>query len=120
MPLIEIGKTKEEWVLGWREVWELSFGPVGFPGGAMMKNTCLSMQETHEMQVQSLGWADLLEEEMALPTPIFLPRESYVANPDLHADHQLPGSLGNIVPTGLISRQESEEGVWGKPTTHLP
>ena len=29
------------------------------------------------MQVQSLGWADLLEEEMALPTPIFLPRESY-------------------------------------------
>ena len=42
-----------------------------------MKKTCLSMQETQEMQVQSLGWEDLLGEEMALPTPIFLPRESH-------------------------------------------
>ena len=40
----------------------------------MMKKTCLSMQETQEMQVQSLGWEDLLGEEMALPTPIFLTR----------------------------------------------
>ena len=43
----------------------------------MMKKTCLSMQETQEMQGQSLGWEDLLGEEMALPTPIFLPRESH-------------------------------------------
>ena len=65
LPLIESGKTKEEWVLGWREAWELGFGPVGFPGGAMMKKSCLSTQETQEMQVQSLGWEDLLGEEMA-------------------------------------------------------
>ena len=50
---------------------------MGFLGGTVMKKTCLSMQETQEMQVQSLGWEDLLGEEMALPTPIFLPRESH-------------------------------------------
>ena len=34
------------------------------------------MQETQEMQVQSLGREDSLKEEM-LPTPVFLPGESH-------------------------------------------
>ena len=37
-----------------------------------MQRTYLPMQETQEMQVQSLGWEDLLEEEMA-NTSVFLP-----------------------------------------------
>ena len=32
---------------------------------AQWKRICLSMQETREMRVWSLGWEDLLEEEMA-------------------------------------------------------
>ena len=31
----------------------------------MVKKICLPMQETQEIQVQSLGWADPLEEGMA-------------------------------------------------------
>ena len=48
---------------------------VGFPGGSAVKNP-LVMQET---RVQSLGWEDPLEEEMAThssilaSTPVFLP-----------------------------------------------
>ena len=34
------------------------------------------MQEIQERQVQSLGWEDPLEEEMA-PTPVFLPGKSH-------------------------------------------
>ena len=38
----------------------------GFPGGTSSKETaCLPMQETLEMQVQSLVWKDPLEEDMA-------------------------------------------------------
>ena len=36
----------------------------GFPGGSVVKNPP-AMQETQEMQVQSLGWEDPLEKEMA-------------------------------------------------------
>ena len=42
------------------------------------------MQETQEMQVQSLGGEDSLKEEM-LPTPVFLPGES-------HGQRSLAGS----------------------------
>ena len=35
---------------------------LGFPGGSVLKNLCLPMQET---QVQSLSWEDPLEKEMA-------------------------------------------------------
>ena len=38
-----------------------------FPGGAVVKNH-LPTQETQEMQVQSLGWDDPLEHEMATPS----------------------------------------------------
>ena len=38
----------------------------GFPSGASDKETRLPMQEMQEMQVQSLGQRDLLEEEMAI------------------------------------------------------
>ena len=31
----------------------------------MVKNHCLPMQETQEIQIRSLGWEDPLEEEMA-------------------------------------------------------
>ena len=37
----------------------------GFPGGASGKETaCLPTQETLEIQAQSLGWEDPLEEDM--------------------------------------------------------
>ena len=45
---------------------------VGFPGGSEGKNLS-AMQETW---VQSLGWEDPLEKEIATqPTPVFLPGE---------------------------------------------
>ena len=37
---------------------------LGFPGGSVVKNLP-AMQETQKTQVQSLGWEDPLEEEMA-------------------------------------------------------
>ena len=37
----------------------------GFPGGSVAKNLP-AMQETQETQVQSLGWEDPLEKEMAI------------------------------------------------------
>ena len=37
---------------------------VGLPGGSVMKDLP-AMQEMQEMQFQSLGWEDPLEEEMA-------------------------------------------------------
>ena len=40
-------------------------GTVGFPGGSVI--ICLPMQET---QVQSVGWEDPLEKEMATPSSI--------------------------------------------------
>ena len=43
----------------------------GFPGGTSSKETaCLPMQETLEMQVQSLGLEDTLEKEMATHSSI--------------------------------------------------
>ena len=36
---------------------------LGFPGGSVVKNP-LSVQESQETQVQSLGWKDPLEEGM--------------------------------------------------------
>ena len=41
----------------------------------MVKNLSAT-QEAQETQVQSLGWEDPLEEEMAT-IPVFLPEESY-------------------------------------------
>ena len=40
-------------------------GGVGLPWWLSSKRICLQMQETHETWVQSLGWKDPLEEEMA-------------------------------------------------------
>ena len=37
---------------------------MGFPGGSVVKNLP-AMQETQEIQLQSLGWEDSLEEGMA-------------------------------------------------------
>ena len=42
----------------------------GFPGGLAVKN----LPAMQKMQVQSLGWEESLEKEMA-PTPVFLPEE---------------------------------------------
>ena len=42
---------------------------LGVPGGAEEKNP-LSMQETQEAQVWSLGWEDPLEKEMAIHSSI--------------------------------------------------
>ena len=46
----------------------------GFPSGSAVKNPP-AMQEKQEMWVQSLGWEDTLEKEMA--TPVFLPEKSH-------------------------------------------
>ena len=44
-------------------------GFVDLPGGSAVKNLP-AMQETQEMWVQSLGWEDPLEEEMATHSSI--------------------------------------------------
>ena len=41
-----------------------------FPGGACGKRTCLPMQKTQEMQVQSLSQKDPLEEDLATHSSI--------------------------------------------------
>ena len=38
---------------------------MGFPGGTSSKRTCWPIQDTKEMQVQSLGWEDTLEKGTA-------------------------------------------------------
>ena len=43
---------------------------LGFPGGSVVKNLP-AMQETQKTQVQSLGWEDPLEGEMATHSSIF-------------------------------------------------
>ena len=48
---------------------------MGFLDGSVVKNLP-AMQETQEMQVQSLGQEDLLEEVLQ-PTPVLLPGESH-------------------------------------------
>ena len=57
----------------------------GFLGGSAIKNQP-AIQETQEMQVQSLGWEDLLEEEMATHS-IFLPGK-------FHGQRSLGGCSG--------------------------
>ena len=42
---------------------------LGFPSGSVVKNLP-AMQETQEIQIQSLGWEDPLEEEMATHSSI--------------------------------------------------
>ena len=42
---------------------------LGFPGGSRVKNLP-AIQETQEMQIQSLGQEDPLEEEMAIHSRI--------------------------------------------------
>ena len=41
----------------------------GFPCSSVVKNP-LAMQESQEMWLQSLGWEETLEKEMATPTSI--------------------------------------------------
>jgi len=43
---------------------------MGFPGGSVIKNTPASDCRTQETWVQSMGWEDPVEKEMA--TTIFL------------------------------------------------
>ena len=57
----------------------------GFLGGSAIKNQP-AIQGTQEMQVQSLGWEDLLEEEMATHS-IFLPGK-------FHGERSLVGYSG--------------------------
>ena len=51
----------------------------GFPGSPVVKNLP-EIQEPQKMQIQSLGWEDPLEKEMAA-TPVFLPGESLTEEP---------------------------------------
>ena len=52
-------------------------GPRSFPGGSVVKNPP-AVQET---QVQSLGWEDPLEEDMATHTRILAWRVSWTEEP---------------------------------------
>ena len=51
-----------------------------FPGGSVVKNPP-AMQEPQEMQVQSLGWEDSLEEEMATHSSILAWRSPWTEEP---------------------------------------
>ena len=53
---------------------------LGFQGGSAVKNLP-AMQETHEMQVQSLGWEDPLEEKMATHSSILAWRIPWTEEP---------------------------------------
>ena len=52
-------------------------GPVGFPGGEVVKNPP-AMQET---QVRSLGWEDPLEKEMTTHSRIFALENPWTEEP---------------------------------------
>ena len=53
---------------------------MGFPGGSVVKNPPV-MQETQEIQVQSLGQEDPLEEVMATTSSIFAWRTPWTEEP---------------------------------------
>ena len=52
----------------------------GFPGGSVAKNQC-AMQELQDMQVQSLGWEDPLEESMEIHSSILAWRIPWTEEP---------------------------------------
>ena len=52
-----------------------------FPGGTSGKEPYLPMQETEEMQVQSLGWEEALEEGMATHSSILAWRIPWTEEP---------------------------------------
>ena len=52
----------------------------GFPGSSVVKNPP-PMQETQEMQVQSLGWFDPLEKEMATHSSVLAWRIPWTEEP---------------------------------------
>ena len=51
---------------------ELSDTPSWAP---LVAQTVKNLPAVQEVQIQSLHWEDPLEKGMALPTPVFLPRE---------------------------------------------
>ena len=51
-----------------------------FPGGSVVKNAS-AMQETQETQVQSLGWEDPLEKDMATCSTILAWRIPWTEKP---------------------------------------
>ena len=53
----------------------------GLPGW-LSGRVCLPVQETEEVWVRSLGWEDLLEEEMATHSSILAWRIGWKAEPD--------------------------------------
>ena len=55
------------WTVSW--LWLQLQEALGFPGDSVVKNPP-SMREVRELRVQSLGWEDPLEEEMATHSSI--------------------------------------------------
>ena len=53
---------------------------LGFQGGSAVKNLS-AMQETHEMQFQSLGWEDPLQEKMETHSSILAWRIPWTEEP---------------------------------------
>ena len=52
----------------------------GFPGSPVVKNLP-EIQEPQKMQIQSLGWEDLLDEEMAARSSILAYETSWTEEP---------------------------------------
>ena len=88
-----------------------------FLGGSVVKNLPV-MQETQEMQVQSLGQEDPLE-EVWQPTPVFLPGES-------HGQRSLEGyglqghEESDMTDVASMPMSNFTEGSWKGHPTPLP
>ena len=68
---------------------------MGFSGGSVVKNL-LAVQESQEMQFQSLGWEDPLEEGMATHSSILAWRIPWTEEP------------GRLHPRGRIESDTTE------------
>ena len=81
----------------------------------------IPVQETQVMQIRSLGWEDLLEEEMQ-PIPIFLPEKSLgqrrLAN---HSSkkHKETYHMDRKMSVSYEIHLEIERPHWYSTTTHL-
>ena len=59
-----------------------AYSCLGLPRWLSSKDSACQLKETKEMWVQSLGWEDPLEEEMAVHSSILAGRISWTEEPD--------------------------------------
>ena len=72
---------------GWHNIVNQLYFSKGFPGGSEVKH--LPKQEMQETQVQSLGWKDTLEQEMATHSSILAWRIPWTEEPGGLQSHPL-------------------------------